>query len=189
MLATRLHHPNGSYDATRVLVRATLALGQLDSSSVAKQQPLRALLCPVHRISKLRAMPNCSAYDKLGRVRTKNAGVARELAVTHCYDGNTSASGCSLAPGGANLKGELAMVSNSEATVRYSAYDPIGRVTAHQVSVAGQPPVAAAGDQGHGSWRRPTSPLRRRGWISSCQTRDPAHPGSRWRGSPLPAPG
>jgi RHS repeat-associated protein len=80
------------------------------------------------------------AYDRLNRIRSKTySGPNPTPAVTWCYDGDTAAGGCASAPSGTNLKGRLTMFSNSVATVRYSEYDVLGRVLAHEVTLAGQP--------------------------------------------------
>jgi RHS repeat-associated protein len=79
-------------------------------------------------------------YDALSRIRSKEyTGTHSTPGVTYCYDGDITVTGCESAPSGANvnLKGRLTMVTNSAATMKYSVYDALGRVTSHEVAVTG----------------------------------------------------
>jgi RHS repeat-associated protein len=77
-------------------------------------------------------------YDELNRIRTKSyTDPATTPTVTYCYDGVVTAAGCTSAPSGTGMNGRLTMVSNSEATIKYRAFDALGRVTAHEVSLPG----------------------------------------------------
>ncbi|MGJ5817125.1 RHS repeat domain-containing protein [Paludibaculum fermentans] len=82
-------------------------------------------------------------YDPLSRVllKTYSTATPQTPAVTYCYDGDVSRPACTSAPTGSdkNLRGRLTMVANTAATVKYGAFDALGRVTNHEVTIGSTP--------------------------------------------------
>jgi RHS repeat-associated protein len=76
-------------------------------------------------------------YDVLNRVAGKSYNDGATPSVTYCYDGSTSAQGCTTAPAGSNMVGRLTMVQNVPpnsstpvSTTTYASFDALGRITA-----------------------------------------------------------
>jgi len=76
-------------------------------------------------------------YDDLNRVTTKSYSDATP-AVTYCYDGITTTSGCSGSPTGTLLTDRLTMVQNANSTTRLSQYDEAGQVLQSQQVTSSQ---------------------------------------------------
>ena len=66
-------------------------------------------------------------YDDLNRITTQTY-LDSTPPVTYCYDGITTAAGCSGSPTGALLKDRLTMVQNSKSVALFSEYDEVGQV-------------------------------------------------------------
>jgi RHS repeat-associated protein len=71
------------------------------------------------------------SYDHLNRLIGKTY-LDSTLPVTYCYDGITTAPGCSGSPTGALLMDRLTMVQNAKSTTRFSQYDEEGQVILSQ---------------------------------------------------------
>jgi RHS repeat-associated protein len=71
------------------------------------------------------------SYDHLNRLIGKTY-LDSTPPVTYCYDGITTAPGCSGSPTGALLMDRLTMVQNAKSTTRFSQYDEEGQVILSQ---------------------------------------------------------